>query len=76
MDALSKVTRYMRDMYEGYQQGAENAETQAQYSAAKKEVEFEHLGDTCSLPASDRPTVPDKVLIYSCAKFDKHLHYM
>ena len=63
MDALSKVTRYVRDVYEGLQQGAENAETQVQSGAAKKEVEFEDLGDTCTSisPANGHATVPDKV---------------
>lgn len=56
--ALSKVTRYVRDVYEGLQQGAENAEPQS--SAAKKELEFEHLGDT-SIPSSNgHMAVPDK----------------
>ena len=58
----------MRDMYsgvyEGLQQGPENAETQAQYRPGKKEVEFEHLGDTCSPSANDRRAVPDKVLMH------------
>lgn len=63
MDALSKVTRYVRDVYEGLQQGTENAEIQAQHSAIKKDVhvEFEHLGDTASAsPANGHSTVPDK----------------
>ena len=63
MDALSKVTRYVRDVYEGLQQGAENAESQAQSTSAKKEVEFEDLGNTCTSisPANGHAAVPDKV---------------
>ena len=64
MDALSKVTRYVRDVYEGLQPGAENAQTQAQYSAAKKEVDFEHLGVTASTsPVNGQPSLPEKVRI-------------
>ena len=65
MDALSKVTRYVRDVYEGLQQGAENAEPQAHCSAAKKELEFEHLDDTCIPSANGHTAVPEKVLVLS-----------
>ncbi|KAK2565295.1 TBC1 domain family member 15 [Acropora cervicornis] len=61
MDALSKVTRYVRDVYEGLQPAGENAETQAQYSAAKREVDFEHLGDTASSsPVNGQSSLPEK----------------
>ena len=64
MDALSKVTRYVRDVYEGLQPAGENAETQAQYSAAKREVDFEHLGDTASSsPVNGQSSLPEKVRI-------------
>lgn len=61
MDALSKVTRYVRDVYEGLQPAGENAETQAQYSAAIREVDFEHLGDTASSsPVNGQSSLPEK----------------
>ena len=63
MDALSKVTRYVRDVYEGLQQGPENPQgDQAQLgSSPKKEAEFEDLGDIpCTNHSSTEP-VPDKV---------------
>ena len=64
MDALSKVTRYVRDVYEGLQPAGENAETQAQYSAAKREVDFEHLGDTASSsPVNGQSSLPERVRI-------------
>ena len=75
MDALSKVTRYVRDVYEGLQQGTENAEIQAQHSAIKKDahVEFEHLGDTASAsPANGHSTVPDKVRRITCGPCKIH----
>lgn len=61
MDALSKVTRYVRDVYVGLQQGGETTETQTQCCAVKKEVEFEHLGDACTPSANGHSTVPDKL---------------
>ena len=62
MDALSKVTRYVRDVYVGLQQGGDTSETQSQYSAAEKEVEFEHLEDACTPSANGHSAVPDKVV--------------
>ena len=64
MDALSKVTRYVRDVYEGLQPAGENTQTEAQYSAAKREVDFEHLGDTASTsPVNGQSSLPEKVRI-------------
>lgn len=46
MDVLFKVIRYVRDMYEGLQQGIENFEGDVQLgSSSKREVEFEDFGD-------------------------------
>lgn len=60
MDALSKVTRYVRDMYEGLQQGTENPEGDAQLgSSPKREAEFEDLGDV-SCNNHSATSVPDK----------------
>lgn len=59
MDALSKVTRYVRDVYEGLQQGVENP-TGTQGSGPKKEAEFEDLGDI-SCANHSAVSVPDKV---------------
>ncbi|KAJ7337900.1 hypothetical protein OS493_008059 [Desmophyllum pertusum] len=58
MDALSKVTRYVRDVYEGLQQGVENP-TGTQGSGPKKEAEFEDLGDI-SCANHSAVSVPDK----------------
>ena len=61
MDALSKVTRYVRDVYVGLQQGAESTQSDAQGSGPKKEPEFEDLGDVSCANHSDEVSVPDKV---------------
>lgn len=63
MDALSKVTRYVRDVYEGLQQGTEDPRGDAQLgSSPKREAEFEDLGDVSCTNHSDSVTsVPDKV---------------
>ncbi|KAL9984661.1 hypothetical protein ACROYT_G006982 [Oculina patagonica] len=61
MDALSKVTRYVRDVYEGLQQGTENPQGEAQLSSSpKKEAEFEDLGDIPCTNHSAAEPVPDK----------------
>ena len=70
MDALSKVTRYVRDVYVGLQQGGETTETQTQCCAVKKEVEFEHLGDACTPSANGHSTVPDKVVNMPLIEFE------
>ena len=64
MDALSKVTRYVRDVYEGLQQGTENLQDEGQPagSSPKKESEFEDLGDIPCTNHSAAEPVPDKVL--------------
>ena len=59
--ALSKVTQYVQDVYERLQQGTKNTEPQS--SATKKELEFEHLGDTC-IPSSNGPyTGPPLIVV-------------
>ena len=62
MDALSKVTRYVRDVYEGLQQGTENTQGGLQGEmppeTGKKDVEFEHLGGTTH---DTNYTCPEKV---------------
>lgn len=58
--ALSKVTRYVRDVYEGLQQAPESTEPQNQYPGPKKEVEFEDLGDTCVPSVNGHSSLPDK----------------
>ena len=61
MDALSKVTRYVRDVYEGLQQGTEDPQGDAQLgSSLKREAEFEDLGDV-SCTNHSATSVPDKV---------------
>ena len=59
MDALSKVTRYVRDVYVGYQEGVEGAQEEEQENGLKKEPEFEDLGDDAN--HSDETSVPGKV---------------
>ena len=61
MYALSKVTRYVRDIYEGLQQAPENTEPQNPSPGPKKEVEFEDLGATCVPSVNGNSSVPDKV---------------
>ena len=61
MDALSKVTRYVRDVYEGLQQGTEDPQGDAQLgSSPKREAEFEDLGDVSGINHC-AASVPDKV---------------
>ncbi|XP_015747685.1 PREDICTED: TBC1 domain family member 17-like [Acropora digitifera] len=61
MDVLSHVTRYKQRSNEGLQPAGENTQTQAQDSAAKREVDFEHLGDTASTsPVSGQSSLPEK----------------
>ena len=76
MYALSKVTRYVRDVYEGLQQAPENTEPQNQCPGPKKEVEFEDLGDTCVPSVNGDSSLPEKVpctlntnLLYVLFKF-------
>ena len=76
MYALSKVTRYVRDVYEGLQQAPENTEPQNQCPGPKKEVEFEDLGDTCVPSVNGNSSLPEKVpctlntnLLYVLFKF-------
>ena len=65
MYALSKVTRYVRDVYEGLQQAPESTEPQNQNPGPKKEVEFEDLGATCVPSVNGDSGVPDKVPMYT-----------
>ncbi|PFX32122.1 TBC1 domain family member 15 [Stylophora pistillata] len=58
MDALSKVTRYVRDVYVGYQQGVEDTQGEVEENGPKKEHEFEDLGDVGN--HSDEIAVPEK----------------
>lgn len=58
MDALSKVTRYVRDVYVGYQEGVEVTQEEEQENGLKKEPEFEDLGDDAN--HSDETSVPGK----------------
>jgi len=61
MDALSKVTRYVRDVYEGLQQGTEDPQGDALLgSSPKRDAEFEDLGDV-SCTNHSVTSVPDKV---------------
>lgn len=61
MDALSKVTRYVRDVYEGLQQGTENPQGDDHLgSSQKREAEFEDLGDV-SCTNHSAASVPNKV---------------
>ena len=76
MYALSKVTRYVRDVYEGLQQAPENTEPQNQCPGPKKEVEFEDLGDTSVPSVNGNSSLPEKVpctlntnLLYVLFKF-------